>query len=300
MHIPVLLKESIEFLKVKEVQGNFIDCTFGEGGHSLEIIKHSGSGSKILAFEWDEDLYKKGRELIQEKKLMKKIKLVNENFAKIKKVVKKEKFMNIKGVIFDLGISSYHYDESGRGFSFKKDEFLDMRINKKLKITAFEVINYYSQKDIIDILKKYGEEYGAEKIAKEIVKRRRVKKIETAKELARIISIVKKGKRKIHPATKSFLALRSYVNNELENLRQGLEGALDVLDDGGRIVIITFHGLEDKIVKDFIKKHKREINIVTKSVVRPTQEEIKTNPRSRSAKLRAVEKLSSKIKNENH
>ena len=293
-HIPVLLEESLYYLRPRPGD-KFIDATFGEGGHSLalwEMIKPHG---EILAFEWDPELFQKGLERISSLKPMPKIKLVNKNFNEIERVVKEEKFECIKGVIFDLGLSSYHYDEAKRGFAFKQNEFLDMRINPNdIKITAFEVVNYFSKSELVRILKNYGEERRAEKIAEKIIEARKKKKIETTQELKELVDQVYKGRRgKIHPATKTFLALRTFINQELENLNKGLEGAFNVLEQGGRIVIISFHGLEDKVIKEKIKKWKKEkrIILITKNVVRPKREEIKQNPRARSAKLRAIEKL---------
>jgi len=293
-HIPVLLEESLYYLRPRPGD-KFIDATFGEGGHSLalwEMIKPHG---EILAFEWDPELFQKGLERISSLKPMPKIKLMNKNFNEIESVVKEEKFECIKGVIFDLGLSSYHYDEAKRGFAFKQNEFLDMRINPNdIKITAFEVVNYFSKSELVRILKNYGEERRAEKIAEKIIEARKKKKIETTQELKELVDQVYKGRRgKIHPATKTFLALRTFINQELENLNKGLEGAFNVLEQGGRIVIISFHGLEDKVIKEKIKKWKKEkrITLITKNVVRPKREEIKQNPRARSAKLRAIEKL---------
>ena len=291
MHIPVLVKETIEILEPKENE-NFIDATFGEGGHSFEILKYTEPNGKILAFEWDPELYKLGVEKIKQLKMEKRIRLVNKNFKNIKKIVKEEGFSQIKGVVFDLGISSWHYEKSGRGFSFKYSEPLDMRINPRIKITAFEIVNYYSYKDLVEIFKSYGEEKEAKRIAEEIVKRRKVKKIETSKELAEIVVGAKRlKKKKIHPATQVFMALRTFINDELENLREGIKSAYDVLDKGGKIVVISFQGLEDKVVKEVFKLLKNEgAQIITKNVVRPSQEEILKNPKARSAKLRALAK----------
>jgi len=289
MHQPVLLKEIIEILEPKENE-NFVDATFGEGGVSLEIAKHNGPEGKILAFEWDSELYRLGVGKIKNLKMEKRIKLVNQNFKNIKKVVREEGFTKIKGVVFDLGISRWHYEKSGRGFSFKYDEPLDMRINPEIKVTAFEIINYYSYKDLVEIFKNYGEERKAEKIASVIVDRRRKKKIETSKELAEIVAEIIPA-RKIHPATKIFMALRTFINGELENLEQGLKDAYDVLDSGGKIVVLSFQGLEDKVIKKIFKLLKKEgAQILTKNVVRPKKEEILKNPQARSAKLRAIKK----------
>lgn len=294
IHIPVLLSESIQFLQPKPGE-NFIDATFGEGGHTLAIWEKIKPNGKILAFEWDSVLYNNGLKLLSKLQLMEKIKLVNKNFKKIKETVKKEKFQKIKGVIFDLGVASYHYDEANRGFAFKQEEFLDMRINpKEIKITAFEIINYFSREELIEILETYGEEKSAEKIADAIIQERKRKKITTTKELSEIVSKVKKTReKKIHPATQTFLALRTFINQELENLKEGLQQAFDILEPGGRIVIISFHGLEDRVIKEFVRRYKKEkrIKVITKNTVKPNKKEVKKNPRSRSAKLRAIEKL---------
>lgn len=292
MHIPVLLKETIEILNPKPNE-NFIDATFGEGGISLEIAKYTELGGKILAFEWDPELYKLGVEKLKNLKMEKRIKLVNQNFREIKKIVKKEKFTKIMGVVFDLGISSWHYEKSKRGFSFKYDEPLDMRINpNETKITAFEIVNYYSYKDLTYILQNYGEERSAKKIAQAILERRKIKKIESTKELAEIVSKVKKTKKDIHPATQTFMALRIFINQELENLKDGILNAYDVLDKGGKIIVISFQGLEDIVIKKVFRYLKREkfAEIITKNVIKPKKEEILKNPKARSAKLRAIKK----------
>ena len=292
MHIPVLLKETLEILE-PEKNKNYIDATFGEGNLSFEIVKLIKPKGKVLAFEWDPELYKLGLEKIKKMK-EKNIKLVNKNFKEIKRVVKREKFYEIKGIVFDLGISKWHYESSGRGFSFKKKEPLDMRINpQEIKITAFDIVNYASYYDLVKIFKEYGNEKEAEKISKAILEKRKIKKIETSEELSEIIFQTKKEKTKVHPATKVFMALRVFINQELENLSLALENSLDVLESGGKIVIITFQGLEDKVVKKFIKRYKKEgkIEVITKNVIKPKEEEKKLNPSSRSAKLRAIKKI---------
>ncbi|GIW67554.1 MAG: ribosomal RNA small subunit methyltransferase H [Candidatus Parcubacteria bacterium] len=290
MHQPVLLKEIIEILEPGENE-NFIDATFGEGGVSFGISQLTGPNGKILAFEWDPELYKLGVKKIKNLKMEKRIKLVNQNFKNIKRVVKQEGFSQIKGIVFDLGISSWHYEKSSRGFSFKYDEPLDMRINPNIKITAFEVINYYSYKDLVEIFKNYGEERNAEKISRTIIDRRKKKKIETSKELAEIVAEVLPTTKKIHPATKIFMALRTFINSELENLEQGLKDSYDVLDKGGKIIVLSFQGLEDKVIKKIFRMLKAKgAKVITKNVVRPTKEEILKNPKARSAKLRAIHK----------
>ncbi|MCS7184174.1 MAG: 16S rRNA (cytosine(1402)-N(4))-methyltransferase RsmH [Patescibacteria group bacterium] len=289
IHKPVLLQEVIKYLNPQKNE-NFIDATFGLGGHSFEILKYIKPEGKILALEWDPFLV----EIIKPQIMAQKnIILKNENFKRIKKIAKEENFTNVKGVIFDLGISNWHYQKSNRGFSFKKNEYLDMRINPyEIKLTAFDIINYFSKEELTDIFLKYGEEKKSKLIAEEIVKRRKNKKIETSSELAEITAEVKgKRKSKIHPATQVFMALRNFINQELENLEIGLEEAYEILIRGGRIAVISFNGLEDKVIKKVFKKLKNKRGlIITKNVVRPKLEEIQNNPSARSAKLRVIEK----------
>jgi 16S rRNA (cytosine1402-N4)-methyltransferase len=290
MHQPVLLKEIIEILKPKENE-NFIDATFGEGNVSFEIAKFNKPDGKILAFEWDPELYKLGVEKIKNLKMENRIQLVNKNFKDIKKVVKESGFTKIKGIVFDLGISLWHYKKSGKGFSFQNEEPLDMRINPEIKVTAFEIINYYSYKELVEIFKNYGEEKNAEKIARIIIDQRKKKKIETSKELSNIITKVVPFKR-IHPATKVFMALRIFINKELENLEKGLKDSYDILEKEGKIIVLSFHGLEDRIIKKIFKFLKlKGAKIITKHPIKPTKEEIFKNPSSRSAKLRALLKI---------
>jgi len=290
MHKPVLLNEIIQVLSPK-INENFIDATFGLGSVTFEILKYTSPKGKVLALEWDSELYKMGNKKIKELKMGKRIKLVNENFKNLKKVVKEEGFSQIKGIVFDLGISNWHYQESKRGFSFKNDEFLDMRINPQIKITAFEIINYFSYRELVEIFKNYGEEKEAGRIAKVIIDRRKKKKIETSKELSEIVAQAKRVKRKIHPATLVFMALRNFINDELGNLETGLKEGYEVLDKGGKIVILSFNGLEDRVIKRVFKiLQSQSAKIITKKAIKPTIEEIKNNPKSRSAKLRAIEK----------
>jgi len=296
MHIPVLKKEVLEILDPKPNQ-NFVDTTFGEGGHTIEILERTRPNGKVLALEVDPMLFKKGKDL--ENKFSGRLILKNESFANLKEIVKKENFNEVSGVLFDLGISSWHLEESKRGFTFKKDEPLIMRYDNDIsKLTAIDVLNSFSEREIEKILREFGQENFAKRIANEIVKERKEKKILTTFHL---VEIVKKSlplreikKRKIHFATKVFLALRIFVNQELEKLKEGLKGALEIIRPGGKVLVISFHSLEDKIVKNFFKEKEREgtITILTKKPIVPSNSEILKNKRSRSAKLRAV------IKNE--
>jgi len=294
MHLPVLKEKVIEYLDPKENE-NFVDCTFGEGGHTKEILKKNKPEGKVLAIEIDPDLYEKGKEL--EKKFKGRLILKRGNFAELKRIVKEEKFSPVNGILFDLGISLWHLEKSQRGFSFKRDELLIMRYDKNLKdLTPIDVLNKFPEREIEKILKNYGQERFAKQIAKEIVKERKQKRIETTFQLVQIIRKATPRwyqRRKIHFATKTFLALRIFVNQELENLKEGLKQALEILERNGNIVVISFHSLEDKIVKEFFKKAKKKglLEILTKKPETPSKEEIQKNKRARSAKLRAAKKL---------
>jgi 16S rRNA (cytosine1402-N4)-methyltransferase len=304
IHEPVLLKEVIEYLTVGKNK-NYIDCTIGEGGHTMEILKRNGPKGKVLGIEIDPELYKK----LKKEKLERLI-LVNDSFSKLKEIVKGENFGPISGILLDLGLSSWHLEKSGRGFSFLKDEPLIMRYDWNLaksillrsngvsskELSAEKIVNEWSEKEIERILKEYGEERFAKRISREIVRARKVKPIETTFQLVEVIKRAVPSfyqHQRIHFATKTFQALRITVNNELENLKIALPQAIEILERGGRLVVISFHSLEDRIVKNFLKEKEREgkIKILTKKPIRPSKEEIRKNPRSRSAKLRAALKI---------
>lgn len=290
LHIPVLKKEVIEYLNVKE-NLNYIDATVGEGGHAIEILKRNAPEGKLLGIDWDPEILKEAEKNLKEFK--KRIILVNENFKNIKKVVKEKKFKKIKGILFDLGISSWHIEKSKRGFSFRKDEPLDLRYSTHEYFPAREIINLYPEEAIERILKEFGEEEEAKRIARAIVKARQKEPILSAKKLGEIVKKAKIKKEKIHPATKTFLALRLFLNEEIENLKEGLKSAFDVLEKGGRLVVISFHSLEDREVKNFFREKEKagEAKVLTKKPVVSSFEEILKNPRSRSARLRALKKL---------
>lgn len=307
MHIPVLKKEVLQYLDPKPDE-NFIDCTLGQGGHAIGILERNKPNGKVLGIELDKDICDK-LSLSKIDRLV----LTNDSYTNLKKIVEKYKFGSISGILFDLGMCSWHLEESGRGFTFLKDEPLDMRYSLENDLTAEEIINNYSQEKIEKILKEYGEERFAKRIAKRIIQTR-PRKIKSTFQLVEIIKKAVPGKRtKIHPATRTFQALRIAVNDELNNLKKALFQAVEVLEKGGRIVIISFHSLEDRIVKNFFKEEakKGSLRILTKKsnssiynhtlanqgsrakrkvLITPSQEEIKINRRSRSAKLRAATK----------
>ncbi|MDD5555327.1 MAG: 16S rRNA (cytosine(1402)-N(4))-methyltransferase RsmH [Candidatus Pacebacteria bacterium] len=282
MHVPVLLKQTIEYLQIRENE-NFIDCTLSEGGHAKEILKRNKPKGKVLGIELDKEVFEKiKRENIE------RLTVVNDNYKNLKEIVKENEFNNVSGILFDLGMSSYHVDESERGFSFKKNEPLLMNYSGSGP-TAREIVNQYPLKDLERIIKEYGEEKFARKIALKIIEERPMENtfqlIEAIKRA--VPSYYRQGK--IHFATRTFQALRIETNQELENLKQALPQAMEILEKGGRLVAISFQSLEDRIIKNFFKENK--VELLTKKPVLPDEEEIRFNPRARSAKLRAVKKL---------
>ena len=294
MHIPVLQKEVIEYLDPKPNE-NFIDCTIGEGGHSLAILEKNAPKGKVLGIDADAEVIKNTKYYIQNTIYKNRVVLVSDNFANLKEIVRREKFIKVCGILLDLGMSSWHLEESGRGFSFLRNEPLDMRYNLENPLTAEKIVNYWSKSEIEKILREYGEERFAKKIAERIIESR-AKPIETTFQLIEIIKSViprKYQAGRLHPATRTFQALRIVVNDELNNLEKTLPQAINVLNRGGRLVVISFHSLEDRIVKNFLKKCGGDayVKLITKKPIGPSKEEIINNPRSRSAKLRAAIKI---------
>jgi 16S rRNA (cytosine1402-N4)-methyltransferase len=288
MHIPVLLKEIIEYLDVRSDQ-NYVDCTLNGGGHTREILKRNGPKGKVLGIELDKEIFEKIKEEDIERLIA-----VNDSYINLEKIVEEKGFNNINGILFDIGMSSYHVDEAKRGFSFNKDEPLIMSYDDEL--TAEEIVNNWKEEEIEKILKDYGEENFSKKIAKKIVEKRRGEKIKSTLQLVGIIKEATPGwyhHNKTHFATRTFQALRIAVNDELNNFRFALPQALKALDKEGKLLAISFHSLEDRIIKEFLKEKERsgELKIITKKPIVPGDEEVKNNPRSRSSKLRVAIKI---------
>ncbi len=307
MHTPVLTKEILKWLAPKPGE-NFVDCTFGEGGHSSALLNIIEPAGKVLGIEVDPELYKKFQEagesegevqniVGKKSEIQNRLVLVNDSYTNLKNIIAARNFGPVNGIVMDLGLSSWHFKESGRGFSFQEDEPLDMRYNPQTNsLTAFEIVNRYSEEDIEKILKDYGEERFSKIIAKKITEQRKAKPIRTTFDLVEIIWSAlpsRYQRKKLHPATKTFQALRIAVNAEIENLKKGLVQAAEVLAKDGRIAVISFHSLEDGEVKRFFKRCQeiRVFEILTKKPIIPSPEEINTNPRSRSAKLRIAKKI---------
>ena len=290
MHIPVLLQEVIQFLNPQSNE-NFIDATVGEGGYTLAILQHTAPFGKVLGIDLDREALK-----LAEKKLMafgERVIFRQGNFKDIAKIARKENFRPINGIVFDLGLGTFQIEESQRGFSFLRDEPLKMTFDPRNTLTAEKVINEMDVNELAKIFREYGEEKNAYRIAKAIGEAREKERITTTGQLVNIIMKCGIKKTKIHPATKVFQALRIYVNDELNNLNQALRGSTEILEKKGRIAVVSYHSLEDRIVKNFFRDQQKEgvLKIITKKPITPTKVEILNNYRSRSAKLRVAQKI---------
>ena len=302
-HIPVMVPEILKYLEVSS-GGRYIDCTLGEGGHTKSLLEASNPGGEVLGIDADHEAIEVSKNRLEE--YGERFIYDNSNFKNIKKIAMKSKFVPCHGILFDLGVSSLQLDKESRGFSFRRKAPLDMRFSINQTLTAQDVLNTFSESEISDILYQYGEERQSRKIAKLIIENR---PLSNADELSDLIKKnIRQTNYKINPSTKTFQALRIYINEELNSLSQALEQSLEILGVGGRMAVISYHSLEDRIVKNFFKKeskycicppnitecdceHFPKLKIVTKKPVSPSQSEIDANKRSRSAKLRVVERI---------
>jgi len=290
-HIPVMLEETIEALNVQP-GGRYIDGTIGPGGHALAILENSSPGGQLLGIDADPRAIKMARSRLEE--YGDSVLLVNQNFANLKSICTRRGFFPVHGILFDLGLSSVQLDKNNRGFSFRHDSLLDMRFSPRQELTADDIINSSSESELTKIIRDYGEERQSRQIARQIVRQR---PIATSQQLALTVEQAVGGRRgRIHPATRTFQALRIAVNHELENLSSVLEQAVDLLGFGGRLVVISYHSLEDRIVKQFMRQQASveaaNLSLINKKVITPSLAEVHYNPRSRSAKLRAAERIS--------
>ncbi len=285
-HTPVLLHEVIQFLEPKP-GGRFIDATFGAGGHTQALLDRTAPDGRVLAIDQDESALEKARETLAS--FGSRVVLVHSNFKDVAAVAAAQGFLEVDGILADSGISSMMVDDPSRGFSFMREGPLDMRMDQNQELTAAEVVNAYSEKEIADILYNYAEERRSRAIARSIVRARPLK---LTTDLARAVERVMGGPRygRIHPATRTFQALRIHVNDELKSLETFLDSSMAVVRSGGRLVVITFHSLEDRIVKNKFRAPRVPGRVLTKKVVKGTEEELGRNPRARSAKLRAWER----------
>lgn len=304
IHTPVLLREVVEFLGVQP-GGRYIDCTVGGGGHAEAILEASMPRGQLLGLDADSDAIKVATERLQNYGSA--ALLVNENFANLAVVCREHSFYPVQGILFDLGVSSMQLADGPRGFSFQIDAPLDMRFGRNQQLTATDIVDTFSEEEITAVLRKYGEERKSRSIARHIAASR---PIGSTLHLSKIVEevVTDRKSRKIHPATKTFQALRIAVNRELECLRDALKQAIGLLAPGGRMVVIGYHSLENRVVKEFLRQetrgclcspitpvcvceHAPTLKLITKKVVKPSLAEVNGNPRSRSAKLRVAERL---------
>lgn len=290
MHTSVLLEPVLQAFREKNIRF-FIDGTIGAAGHTLAIIKEHPEIELILAFDQDPIACEIARKNLSEVISESKFRIINRNFKDIGAVLQEQGLTNPDGILLDIGVSSMQLDTEDRGFSFRGEGPLDMRMDPQNPLTAESVVNTFTEKKLAEILLEFGEEWQNKKIARAICERRRKKSIETTKELQEIVSSVVPRRGKIHPATKTFQALRIYVNDELGVLQLGIENAAKALNKDGRLAIISFHSLEDRIVKHGFRKLSQEgFSLVTKKPISADRAESRINPRARSAKLRVIEK----------
>ncbi|MDK2985620.1 MAG: rRNA (cytosine1402-N4)-methyltransferase [Clostridia bacterium] len=307
-HIPVLPEEVIENLNLKPGQV-VVDCTVGGAGHSLEIIRRITPGGTLVAIDRDEEALAAAKAKLA--KYLENIIFINDNFKNISKILENTGIKFIEGVLIDLGVSSHQLDKPYRGFSYMHDAPLDMRMDRKQRFTAEQLVNEFSEDELARLIWEYGEERWAKRIAQKIVSARKKETIKTTAQLVEIIkSAIPSGARKNgpHPAKRTFQALRIAVNEELTDLDKAIKDAVHCLAQGGRIAIISFHSLEDRIIKNTFKllaakcvcppelpvcqcNHKKELKIISRKPITASNEELQKNPRARSAKLRIAEKV---------
>ena len=304
-HKPVLLKEVLSALSIQP-GGRYIDCTLGGGGHAMAIIQASAPGGQLLGIDADPEAIRAAA--INLSRYTDSVLLVNDNFVNIDTICHHYDFYPVHGILLDLGLSSMQLFDDPRGFSFQYEAALDMRFNPKQEVTAADIVNNYSEVDLAQLIRKYGEEPHSFKIARRIVQSRPVN---TTTQLAAIVADAVGGRKgRIHPATRTFQALRIAVNEELEHLEETLDKAIDLLGIGGRLVVISYHSLEDRIVKQFLAKESRDcicppsipvcqckhvasFRLINKKVITPSEAELDENPRSRSARMRIAERIGS-------
>jgi len=300
-HTPVMLAQVLENLVIKK-EGIYVDCTLGGGGHALKIVEQIYPDGLLIGLDQDIEALEFARKKL--KAYQDRVIIVKSNFADLEKVLSSLGFSKVSGIFFDLGVSSYQIETQSRGFSFLKDNLLDMRMDLSNQLNAHYVVNHYSENELWEVFSKYGEERFSRSIARLIVRERKKRPIETTKHLAELITNFyarsKKGSWRIHPATRIFQALRIEVNNELAVLKEALVQAIKLLEAKGRIGVISYHSLEDRVVKntfrewatgDVIRQYGYGLRKLDKKPLYPTEEEIRKNRRARSARMRFAEKI---------
>ena len=289
-HVPVLVKETVTALQVKP-GGSYIDCTVGEGGHAAAILEAASPDGRLLGLDLDLDALKTAESNLQQYRDT--ATLVNESFGDLAEVARQNGYEPVDGILFDLGLSSLQLEGAGRGFSFRREEPLDMRFDTRQELTAWDVVNEYSDQELAGVISRYGEERRADRIATAIVYSR---PIDTSLQLAQVVA--KAARRpfgRSHPATRTFQAIRMEVNRELDHIETALNQAVTLLKTGGRLVVISYHSLEDRLVKLFLRYADKKAGILYRPTIRiisPSREEVRANRRSRSARLRVAERKS--------
>jgi 16S rRNA (cytosine1402-N4)-methyltransferase len=287
-HLPVLVREVIDLLSPSE-GGIYIDATVGLGGHSEEILKMIGQDGRLIGIDRDEEALRRTASRLNDDRLI----LRRGSFSGMEEILGSTGIDEADGILLDLGVSMMQFKDPRRGFSFSSVERLDMRMDISQELSAWDVVNEYSERDLVKIIKDYGEEYKAVRIARAIAEYRVKKSIDTCVELAEIVARAIGRRGRIHPATKTFQALRIEVNREIDGLKEGLDASLRILKRGGRLCVISYHSLEDRVVKNFMRDNARgkKMRLLVKKPVVPDIREMRVNPSSRSAKLRGAERL---------
>ncbi len=305
-HAPVLVREVIDYL-VTSRDGVYVDATTGGGGHTKAVLENVSDKAQIICFDRDADAINEARQQLQERQSQ--ITFVQDVFSNIRDRLYEMSIGKVAGILFDLGVSSYQIDSGDRGFSFQHDVPLDMRMDTRSGLTGVDVLQTYAERELADIFYRYGEERNARRIARRVVEERKKRTITTTGELAEIVKRIVGERHLIKSLARIFQALRIEVNAELDHLSKALAQTTEILQPGGRLVVISYHSLEDRIVKNFLKERsvdrkpaddpfarqdieiKPDFRILTKKPVQPADEEMERNPRSRSAKLRAAERI---------
>lgn len=288
VHLPVMVREVVEMLTIRP-GGTYVDATVGLGGHAEEILKLLGPEGRFIGTDRDDEALKMARERLGNHRVL----LKKATFSGLEGVMVSLGIHEVDGILFDFGVSMMQFKEPGRGFSFSTGEPLDMRMDRSQKMTAEEIVNDYSQSELERILREYGEERRARRIAKAIIAARTHKRIRTCSELAEIVRAVSGAGGRHHPATRTFQALRIAVNDEMREIDLGLRSSVGLLRRGGRLCAISYHSLEDRLAKHMIRDSAREgvLRALTKKPLSPSREEIMNNPSARSAKMRCAERL---------
>ena len=303
-HTPVLLNETLQYL-ITDKSGIYFDATLGFGGHSQEILNNLNQDASLISTDVDNDAFMFSKKKFNQET---RIKIYNYNFSQIEVITKIESITSYNGIFADLGVSSFQLDNIESGFSYRNEAKLDLRMDKSKGVAAAEIINSFDEEELANIIYKYGEEKNSRKIARNICEARKIKNINTTTYLAKIIEDMTSPNYRMKTLSRVFQAFRIYVNDELENLRLFLKKSVDLLNNGGRIVILSYHSLEDRIVKETFKYEtldcicpkdypvckcdkEKKLNILTKKPIVPSDDEIRKNKRARSAKLRAAERI---------